>query len=301
MKIAITGSSGLVGSELQTALRGDGHAITRVVRQRERARRPGVAYWNLDEAVVDQASLEDHDVVIHLAGESLFSPWTKRRMESIRRSRVLGTQLLSAALARLQRPPSLLITASAVGYYGHHPDGGPLAEHAPGGDGFLPRVVRGWEAASEPAEVVGIRVVRLRFGMVVSPNGGMLRLILPPFRLGLGGVAGPGDQVWSWIALPEISGVVRHVIATPSIHGAVNATAPGAVTSREFSHTLGRVLNRPVAVHVPRVVLERAPGGMGRELITASARVVPRRLLDSGYVFQWPTLEPALRHLLGRP
>ena len=300
MKVAISGASGLVGSELSAALRDDGHAITRIVRKRERARKSGVAYWNPDEGEVDEDALEGHDVVIHLAGESLFGIWTKRRKEAIRRSRVQGTQLLSAALAGLSRPPSLLITASAVGIYGSKPPDQPLTEDAPEGEGFLPRVVRGWEAASEPAEVAGIRVARLRFGLVLSKKGGLLGTMLPPFRLGLGAVVGPGDQAWSWIALPEIARVVRHVIATPGLHGAINTAAPNAVSAREFSHTLGRVLHRPVPLHIPRAVVELAPGGMGRELATASARAVPDRLTRSGYSFEWPLLEPALRALLAR-
>lgn len=301
MKIAITGSSGLVGSELRESLASEGHDITRVVRERGRARRPGVAYWNPDRAEVDRNSLEGHDVVIHLAGESLFGIWTEKRKEEIRRSRVQGTQLLASALAGLERPPSVLLTASAVGIYGDHPPDMPLDEETPGGDGFLPRVVRGWEAASEPAEVAGIRVVRMRFGLVLAQSGGILGTMLLPFRLGLGAVVGPGSQAWSWVALPEISRVVRHIIDHPSIHGAINVTSPNAVTAREFSHTLGRVLRRPVLLHIPRAIVARAPGGMGRELATASARVVPARLVASGYTFEWPLLEPAMRDLLDRP
>lgn len=301
MKIAITGSSGMIGSHLRAALGADGHAITRVVRRREGARKAGHAYWNPETAQVDEDSLEGHDVVIHLAGESLFGVWTKRRKEAIRRSRVQGTQLLASALAGLGRPPALLLTASAIGIYGNHPADEPLDENTPGADGFLPRVVRGWEAASEPAEVVGIRVVRFRFGLVLSPKGGILGTMLPPFRLGLGAVVGPGDQAWSWVALPEIARVVRHVISTPSVEGAINVVAPNAVTAREFSRTLGRVLHRPVALHIPRAVVALAPGGMGRELAAASARVVPARLEHSGYDFEWPLLEPTLRALLARP
>jgi uncharacterized protein (TIGR01777 family) len=300
MKIAISGSGGLVGSALQESLAADGHAITPIVRQRRRGRRAAAsAYWNPDVGEVDEASLEAHDVVIHLAGESLFGVWTRRRKKAIRRSRVQGTQLLASALAGLRKPPALLITASAIGYYGDRP-GEELDETASGAQGFIAGVVRGWEAANEPAEVAGVRTVQLRFGLVLAREGGMLGAMLPAFRLGLGAVVGPGDQIWSWIARSEIPHVIRHVIATPSLRGPVNATAPQAVTSREFSQTLGRVLQRPVPLHVPRFVVALAPGGLGHELALASASVVPARLLASGYRFRQPELEPALRELLAR-
>lgn len=298
MRIAITGSSGFVGTELRRAMADAGHDVTRVVRQPQRPRRRGFAYWNPATGEVDEASLEGHDVVIHLAGASLFRPWTAKQKEAIRRSRVQGTQLLSSALAGLATPPSLLLSASAVGYYGNHPADEPLFEEDPGGEGFLPRVVRGWEAATEPAEVGGIRVVHLRFGLVLSPKGGLLGTVLPLFRLGLGGVVGSGRQAWSWVALPDVERIVAHVIATPSIQGPVNVTAPGAVSAAEFSRTLGRVLHRPVPFRIPRALAALVPGDMAEELALASARAVPRRLEQSGYAFQYPSLEPALRALL---
>jgi uncharacterized protein (TIGR01777 family) len=300
MKIAISGSSGLVGSALKESLAADGHTITPIVRRRPRGRRAAAgAYWNPDTGDVDEDSLEAHDVVIHLAGESLFGVWTTRRKEAIRRSRVQGTQLLASALAGLRKPPTLLITASAVGYYGDR-SGEQLDESASGAQGFLAGVVRGWEAANEQAEVAGVRTVQLRFGLVIAREGGIVGTMLPAFRLGLGAVVGPGDQVWSWIARTEIPHIVRHVIATPSLRGPVNATAPHAVTSREFSQTLGRVLHRPVPLYIPRFVVALAPGGLGRELALASADVAPARLLASGYRFQHPRLEPALSELLAR-
>ena len=298
MRIAISGAGGLVGAELTQSL-GPEHEITRVVRRRQRGRK-NVAYWNPDTGEVDEASLEGHDVVIHLAGESLFGVWTRKRKESIRRSRVHGTQLLASALAGLEKPPSLLITASAVGFYGDRSADATLTERDAGGSGFLAGVVRGWEAATEPAEVAGIRTVQLRFGLVISEKGGMLQKMLPPFRLGLGAVVGPGEQVWSWVALADVPMIVRHVIGTPELRGPVNVTAPEAVTSSEFSHTLGRVLHRPVPFHVPRFVVALAPGGMGQELMLASARVAPEKLLGSGYRFRHDRLEPAIREMLGR-
>ena len=298
MRIAISGSGGLVGAELVRSLGAD-HLITRIVRRRQRGRK-NVAYWTPTTGEVDEAALEGHDVVIHLAGESLFGVWTRKRKEAIRRSRVQGTQLLASALAGLEKPPALLITASAVGYYGDRPEAQPLTETASGGEGFLAGVVRGWEAATEPAEVAGIRVVHLRFGLIVTEKGGIIGKMLPPARLGLGAVVGPGDQIWSWIALPEVPGIVRYVIANETLRGPVNAVAPNPVSSREFSHTLGRVLHRPTPFHAPAFLVSLAPGGMGRELMMASARVVPEKLLTSGYRFRHPQLEPTLRQLLGR-
>ena len=298
MKIAITGSSGLVGGALRAALSEAGHRVTRVVRDAGRARKPGYAYWDPDAARVDDAALEAHDVFIHLAGASLFRPWTRRHREAIRRSRVQGTQLLSAALAGLETPPALLLSASAIGYYGDRPPDEALTEEAAGGEGFLPRVVRAWEAATEPAEVAGIRVVHMRLGLVLSPDGGILQVMRMPFRLGLGAVVGSGRQVWSWIALPEIPNIVLHAIATPSLHGPMNVVSPDPVSAREFSQTFGRVLNRPVALRIPAPVVALAPGGMGEELALASARVVPGRLQQSGYTFVHTPLEPTLRTLM---
>lgn len=298
MKIAITGARGLVGSELVEAL-GREHTITRMVRRRERTRK-NVAYWNPESGEVDEHALEGHDVVIHLAGESLFGVWTRRRKDAIRRSRVHGTQVLASALAGLSQPPSLFITASAVGFYGDRPPTEPLTESAPGAEGFLAGVVRGWEAAAEPAEVAGIRTVQLRFGLIVSERGGIIRTMLPPFRFALGAVVGPGSQAWSWVALPEIPHIVRHVIAHTELRGPVNVTSPNTVTSAEFSHALGNALHRPVPLHVPAAIVALAPGGMGRELAIASANVVPEKLLRSGYTFHHPELESTLRGLLAK-
>ena len=298
MKIAISGARGLVGSELAQEL-GRDHTITRLVRRRDRGRK-NVAYWNPESGEVDDHALEGHDVVIHLAGESLFGVWTQKRKDAIRRSRVHGTQLLASVLAGLTRPPSLFVTASAVGFYGDRPPNEPLTESSPGADGFLAGVVRGWEAAAEPAEVAGIRTVQLRFGLVISERGGIIKTMLPSFRLALGAVVGPGSQAWSWVALPEIPHIVRHVIAHSELRGPVNVTAPNTVTSAEFSHALGSAIHRPVPLHIPARVVTLAPGGMGRELAIASARVVPDKLLRSGYTFHHPDLEPTLREMLAK-
>lgn len=297
MRIAITGASGFVGSALCEWIEARGDSVIRVTRHRDRARR-GTAYWNPAAFEMDERGFEGLDVVVHLAGENLFRVWTQRRRDAIRRSRVQGTQLLASGLAGLQRPPALLVTASAVGYYGDNPPDQRLDEGSPGDTGFLAGVVRSWEAANEPADVAGIRTVQLRFGIVIGSGGGIVKTVLPAFRLGLGGVAGPGPQAWSWIAHAEIPHIVHHVIETTELRGPVNATTPHPTTSAEFSHTLGRVLNRPVPIHIPEAVIALAPGGMGHDLVIASANVVPARLLATGYEFRHPDLEATLREAL---
>lgn len=298
-RVAITGASGLVGSTLGSALSEDGWSVTRVVRSREKAAADDATYWRPSRGEIDASGLEDHDVVIHLAGESLFGVWTPAKKERIRRSRMLGTQLLASALAGLDSPPATLITASAVGYYGDRP-GETLDETSGRGDGFLADVVSAWEEAAAPAEEVGIRVVHLRLGLVLSPKGGLLDVMKPVFKLGLGAVPGSGDQVWSWVALPELPGIVGAAIGNDEMKGPVNATSPGAVTARAFCETLGRVLHRPVPFRVPGALVDLAPGGMGGELVLASQDVRPARLLDDGYAFRFTELEPTLRELLGR-
>jgi uncharacterized protein (TIGR01777 family) len=251
---------------------------------------------------VDPAGLEGFDAVLHLAGENVGSGrWTAARKAAIRDSRVDGTRLLCEALAVLARPPKTLVCASAIGIYGDRGEDA-LTEASPPGAGFLPGVCREWEAASGPASRKGIRVVALRIGMVLSPKGGALSRMLPLFRAGLGGVIGGGRQYVSWVALDDLPGIVLHALQCGDLSGPVNAVAPRPVTNREFTETLGRVLSRPTPLPVPAFALRLAVGGeMADALLLASARVVPKRLLDTGYSFRSPQLEPALRRLLGRP
>jgi len=224
--------------------------------------------------------------------------WTDDKKERILRSRAGGTRTLSEALAASPRPPRVLVTASAIGYYGDRGDE-QLTEQSSSGDGFLAEVVREWEAASVPAEEAGIRVVRLRFGIVLSPKGGALRTILRPFRLGLGGKLGSGKQWMSWVSIDDVIGAVHHALFTEELAGAANATAPNPVTNAEFTRTLGRVLGRPSLLPAPAPAIRLALGEFAQEAL-GSARVLPRRLLETGYGFRHPELEPALRHVLGR-
>lgn len=299
LRVAITGSSGLVGGALRRFLGSHGHSVTRVLRRAPGGSLPPNAIlWDPRQGRIDGAGLEGHDVVVHLAGANLLGVWTPGRKRRIRDSRVRSTELLAATLAGLQRPPRLLVTASGMNYYGVHPWGQPLAEESPPGTGFLAEVVRAWEEATAAAAETGIRVAHLRSANVLSPRGGMLAVMLPVFRLGLGGRLGSGDQAWSWVALEEIPLILMHLLARSELSGPVNVAAPGVVTNREFTRILARVLHRPAILAVPEIVLRLAPGGMGDEVLLTSQQVVPRKLLDSGYQFQWPELEPALRDMV---
>ena len=299
MRVAVTGSTGLIGTALVARLREEGHEVTRLVRDRRRAREPGAVFWDPARGEVDAAGLEGHDVVVHLAGESLVGIWTRAKKRRIRESRARGTRVLAEALAGLARPPRLLLAASAIGFYGPREPDEVVDESTPAGRGFLAEVAVEWEAAAEPARTAGIRVVHARFGLVLSPRGGALAKMLPVFRLGLGGTLGSGEQVWSWIALDDVVEAALHVFRTEALAGPVNFTAPEPVSNAEFTRVLGRVLRRPAPFGVPAFAARLVAGEMAEEVLLAGAYVVPRRLLDSGYGFRLPALEPALRQLLG--
>ena len=300
MKILISGASGLIGSALTGKLTDAGHEVTRLVRSSAVAEHREIA-WDPAGARLDAAALGGFGAVVHLAGESIAQGrWTNAKKERIRSSRVLGTQLLVQTLARLSRPPQVLVSASAIGYYGDRGDE-ELDEGSPPGSGFLPDVCRQWEAAAEPAREAGIRVVHPRIGLVLSVSGGALAKMLPVFRLGLGGPIGSGRQYVSWITLDDLVGTICHVIATDSLSGPVNAVAPAPTTNREFARALGRALRRPARLPAPALALRAMLGQMADELLLASTRVIPRRLMDSGFAFGDPDLEGAFRRLLAGP
>jgi uncharacterized protein (TIGR01777 family) len=299
MNVLVSGSTGLIGSALVPFLTTGGHRVVRLVRSLDRAGENAV-YWNPAEQQLDVSRLEGMDAVVHLAGENIAARrWNAEQKARIRNSRVESTMLLCQALGQLKNPPRVLVAASAVGYYGSRDDSW-LEETSTAGDGFLAGVCREWEAATKPAASAGIRVVNLRLGVVLSPAGGALASMLTPFRLGLGGRIGSGGQFMSWIALDDVLGAIYHALATPEAQGPVNAVAPHPVTNREFSKTLGRVLWRPTLFPLPAFAARLAFGEMAEELLLASARVNPGALLGTGYPFRFPTLEPALRHLLGK-
>ncbi len=295
VKVLISGASGLVGGALSRSLAAGGHRVCRLVR-----RRPvdsDSAFWDPAAGELDAGALDGADAVVHLAGENVAGGrWTTARKRRILDSRVAGTGLIARAVA-VADPPPVLLSASAIGFYGDRGEE-PVDESSAAGDGFLAGVCRRWEEASAPAAEAGARVVSLRIGLVLSASGGALKKMLTPFRLGLGGVVGDGRQVMSWIHLDDLVGAVEHALVTPDLSGPVNAVAPSPVTNRELTRTLGRVLARPVLVPMPAPVVRLVFGEMGTELLLASTRVVPTCLAESGYAFRFPDLESALRHEL---
>jgi hypothetical protein len=296
MNILVTGSSGLVGSALVFQLSSKGHSVKTLVRRAPK--HPSEIRWNPPQSGPTPEQLQGIDAVIHLAGESIADGrWTEAKKTAIKDSRMLGTKILSDAVSRMPAPPKVMISASAIGYYG---DRGTetLKEDSPAGRGFLPEVCQAWEAATAPAIQKKVRVVQLRFGFILSPVGGALAKMLLPFKLGLGGVLGSGNQYMSWIALDDALGVINYALFGDAIFGAVNTVAPQAVTNGEFTKTLGRVLSRPTILPLPAFVARLAFGEMADALLLCSAHVEPTYLIRSNYRFQYPDLEGALRHLL---
>ena len=295
MKILVSGLSGLVGSSLGPLLRTGGHEVIGL----SRSPNSGEIGWNPMEGQIDKQGLAGIEAVVHLAGENIAKRWTDHQKRLIRQSRLQGTTLLCEALAEMESPPRVLVCASAIGYYGDRGDE-VLTETSPPGEGFLPEVCQEWEAACDPARAKGIRVVNLRTGVVLSPKGGALDRMLLPFKMGLGGKVGSGNQYWSWIALDDVAGAIEHCLTNEDINGPVNATAPHPCTNTEFTKVLGKVLSRPTVFPMPKFALRLALGEMADDLLLASARVLPERLEQTGYEFRFPDLEPALKHLLGK-
>lgn len=296
MKIAITGSSGLVGSALQPALRGLGHELLRLVRGPGEA--ADAAAWNPTTGAIDAGRCAGLDAVVHLAGENVAGGrWTDRRMAAIRDSRGPATERLCRSLAALPQPPRILIGASAVGIYGDRGDE-LLDEQSAAGKGFLAEVAAEWEAATAPLEAVGARVVHLRIGMVLAKHGGALRKMLPAFRLGGGGRLGHGNQWMSWITLDDLVGAVLHCLDCDDLRGPVLAVAPDPATNRQFTRALAGVLRRPAILPVPAFALRLVFGRMADPMLLASQRAMPRQLLASGFRFAHEELVTGLQAAL---
>jgi hypothetical protein len=302
MKIIVTGSTGLVGRSLVRSLLAGGHQVTRMVRGASQTADAQATTtdvrWDVDAGRVEEPSaLEGHDAVVHLAGESVSEKWTPERKRRILESRVRGTRLISETVAALERRPRVLVSASAIGFYGDRGEEVLTEASASGGD-FLSEVCREWEKATLAASQAGVRVVNLRIGIVLSAEGGALPKMLTPFKFGVGGRIGSGRQYMSWIDLDDLVGVIRHAIENDSLRGAVNTVAPQPVTNAQFTETLGRVLGRPTLFPVPAFAVKLAFGEMGETLLLGGQRVEPAQLKASGYKFAYTNLEDSLRHVL---
>jgi len=290
----------LIGSELVSRLRASGIAVRRMVRSRA-APEAGDARWNPSTGEMEAGALDGVTAVVHLAGESIATGrWTAAKKDAIRRSRVHSTRLLCEGMAKLQSPPAALLCASAVGYYGNR-GAERLTEESPAGSGFLAGVCVEWEGAADVARQRGIRVVNLRFGAVLSPRGGALAKLAGVFRMGGGGRVGDGSQYMSWASLEDAVSAIIHLLERQEVRGPVNVASPGAVTNVELVKTLGKVLHRPTMLPLPAFAARLAFGEMADELLLASQRVEPAKLLASGFAFRHRELEPALRELLGSP
>jgi uncharacterized protein (TIGR01777 family) len=296
MNVLVTGAGGFIGTALAPVLERAGHRVLRAVRRPPA--RDGEVRWDPATGRIGDGPPGGWEAVVHLAGASLAGRWSTAFKREATESRVGATRALCEALARTARLPRVLVVASAIGVYGDRADE-ILDEDSPPGRGFLAGLAVSWEGACEAARTAGVRVVHLRFGLVLAPGGGALRRMLLPFRLGLGGPLGDGRQFWSWVTLGDAIAAARHALEHSEVGGPVNVVAPQPVRQREFAAALGRVLRRPAVLPVPAVALRLLLGEMGGALLLASARVRPSRLAASGFAWRHPVVEPALREMLG--
>lgn len=289
-RIAVSGASGLLGGRLVPALRRAGWTPRAMVRRRGG---DGI-FWDPRGGQLDAASMEGLDAVVHLAGENVFGRWTDAKKRRIDQSRVLGTRLIAETLAGLERPPRVLVSASAIGFYGDRGDA-VMDEAASRGEGFLAEVCGRWEAETAPAEAAGIRVVHLRIGIVLAAGGGALQQMLTPFKLGVGGRLGDGEQWFSWIHIDDLVSSILFALDRDELSGPVNGVAPAPVRNTELTRVLGRVLRRPTLFPAPSFALNLVFGEMAEETLLASTRVAPAALETAGFTFAYPDLEAALR------
>lgn len=298
MKILVSGASGLIGSALVVKLTEKGHEVLRLVRRAsETGGEVSAILWDPETGVDDKQQIEGIDGVVHLAGESIAQRWTDEVKRRIRDSRVHGTKSLSNDLASLKRKPQVMVCASAIGYYGDRGSEELTEESAPDKD-FLAIVCQQWEAATFPASNSGVRVVNLRFGVVLSSKGGALAKMIPPFKAGVGGKVGSGRQFMSWVAIDDVVGAIVYSLEQSALSGPVNVVSPNAVTNAEFTRTLGKALSRPTIFPLPAFMVRMIFGEMGEALLLSNQRVKPEKLKASDFDFKYPDLERALRHVI---
>lgn len=299
LRILVSGSAGLIGSNLVPLLTTGGHEVIRLARRGSTAVE-GSAIWNTETGGIELRVDDPIDAVVHLAGESIVGRWSPNRKRRILESRVRGTTQIADWIAGLKNPPRIFVSASAIGYYGDRGDE-ILTERSSKGSGFLADVCTAWESAAARAHSDVTRVASLRFGVVLSPRGGALAKMLTPFKLGGGGIIGNGRQFWGWVSVDDAAGTVLHALLREDLNGVVNVVSPHAITNREFTRSLGTVLRRPTIVPMPAIAARLAFGEMADELLLSSQRVLPERLQQTGYAFRHAALDVALRHLLGKP
>lgn len=297
MHIVITGSSGLIGSALIPYLRARGHNVSPVVRSIEATHHDHIR-WDPERNFIDYRDLDEVDVIINLSGENIAEGrWTDAKKDKILKSRVNSTNFLAQVIASLKHKPKCFINASAIGFYGSQGDS-ILTEKSPKGTGFLSDVCSAWENATDYARREGVRTCLLRFGIVLDEKGGALANMLPPFKAGLGGKIGSGDQWWSWIALEDLCAIISHVIEQPDIEGPVNVVSPFPVTNKEFTKTLGAVLGRPTFLSIPKFAARFVFGEMADEMMLSSQRVEPDKLVATNFSYKYPKLDQALKSMI---
>lgn len=297
LRVAVTGATGFLGTALAQELRAAGHAVVPITRRRDAAG-PEAILWNPQRDELHPRALDGIDALVHLAGENLAQRWTGRAKREIRDSRVRSTALLARTIAPMERPPRVWLSGSAIGIYG---DRGTelLDESSTPGRGFLAETAAAWEGATAPAKRGDVRITHLRTGLALAAHGGALHKMLPPFRLGLGGKVGPGTQIVSWIELTDWARAVVHLLHAPHAGGPVNLTAPNPVSNAELTSAIGEALGRPTVVTVPAAAIRITLGEMGEATLLGSQRVVPTRLLGTGFSFSFPTIGEAMTQALG--